>query len=97
MVKRYLTLMFFVVCDVLSVIFSLGISLVLNGESFFNSLNGIIELSYLILVFSVVFVVNVGFAVEMYLLLTHACLLLACSYFIFANSPVISMTSTDSP
>lgn len=54
MVKRYLTLMFFVVCDVLSVILSLGVSLTLNGESFYNSQNGIIELSYLILVFSVV-------------------------------------------
>ena len=36
MVKRYLTLMFFVVCDVLSVILSLGVSLTLNGESFYN-------------------------------------------------------------
>lgn len=56
MVKRYLTLMFFIVCDVISVILSLGISLILNGESFFNSDSGIIELSYLVLPFSVLII-----------------------------------------
>ena len=54
MVKRYLTLIFFVVCDILSVVLSLGVSLTLTGESFYNIQNRLIGLSYLLLVFSVV-------------------------------------------
>ena len=49
MVKRYLTLLFFLVCDFISVAASLAISLLIAGRPVFNTESGIVELSYLIL------------------------------------------------
>ncbi len=49
MVKRYLTLLFFLVCDFISVAASLAISLLIAGRPVFNTESGIVELTYLIL------------------------------------------------
>lgn len=49
MIKRYLTLAILLFCDFVSVILSLGISLILCGYSIFNSDTGVVEFSYFVL------------------------------------------------
>ena len=56
MIKRYLTLLFFVVCDFISAVLSLVFSLLIAGKPILNTQSGIVELSYLILPFSVIIV-----------------------------------------
>lgn len=48
MIKRHLTLAFFLVCDIISAVLSLGISLAITQNSIFGSLFGMVGFSYII-------------------------------------------------
>lgn len=48
MIKRHLTLVFFMVCDIISAVLSLGISLIITGNKFWDHIFGVCGFAYII-------------------------------------------------